>query len=61
MVWLVTIRDQCPFIACKIVLQYGTIPAAEIFLCVAQSLNCTEIHVPNISLADGIIDGLVKE
>ena len=37
------------------------IPAAEIFLNVAQALNCTEIHVPNISLADGIIDGLVKE
>ena len=36
------------------------IPAAEIFLNVAQALNCTEIHVPNISLADGIIDGLVK-
>ena len=37
------------------------IPAAEIFLNVAQALNCTEIHVPNISLAVGIIDGLVKE
>ena len=37
------------------------IPAAEIFLNVAQALNCTEIHVPNISLAGGIIDGLVKE
>ena len=37
------------------------IPAAEIFLNVAQALNYTEIHVPNISLADGIIDGLVKE
>ncbi|MCI7089637.1 MAG: Ppx/GppA family phosphatase [Prevotella sp.] len=36
------------------------IPAAEIFLNVAKSLNCTEIHVPNISLADGIIDTLYK-
>ena len=35
------------------------IPAAEIFLNVAQALNCTEIHVPNISLADGIIDSMV--
>lgn len=37
------------------------IPASEIFLVVASSLNCTEIYVPNISLADGIIDGLYKE
>ena len=37
------------------------IPAAEIFLNVAQALGCTEIHVPNISLADGIIDGMYKE
>lgn len=36
------------------------IPAAEIFLNAAHALNCVEIHVPNISLADGIIDGLVK-
>ena len=35
------------------------IPAAEIFLNVAQALNCTKIHVPNISLADGIIDSMV--
>ena len=37
------------------------IPAAEIFLNVAQALNCTENHVPTISLAAGIIEGLVKE
>ena len=37
------------------------IPAAEIFLNVAQALGCSEIHVPNISLADGIIDGMYKE
>ena len=37
------------------------IPAAEIFLNVVQALGCTEIHVPNISLADGIIDGMYKE
>ena len=36
------------------------IPAAEIFLNVANALKCTEIHVPNISLADGIIDGLYQ-
>ena len=34
------------------------IPAAEIFLNIAETLGCTEIHVPNISLADCIIDGL---
>ena len=58
-----------PLTVAERICQYGLkpdradviIPAAEIFLCVAQSLNCTEIHVPNISLADGIIDGLVKE
>ncbi|MGM9697365.1 MAG: Ppx/GppA family phosphatase [Prevotella sp.] len=37
------------------------IPASEIFLVVANSLNCSEIYVPNISLADGIIDGLYKD
>lgn len=37
------------------------IPAAEIFMTVAQALECSEIHVPNISLADGIIDGLYKK
>ena len=37
------------------------IPAAEIFLNVAQALNCTAIPVPTRSLADGIIDGVVKE
>lgn len=35
------------------------IPAAEIFMTVAQALGCSEIHVPNISLADGIIDSMV--
>ena len=34
------------------------IPAAEIFLNIAKALGCTEIHVPNISLADCIIDAL---
>ena len=37
------------------------IPAAEIFLTVAKALKCEEIHVPNISLADGISDGLSKQ
>lgn len=37
------------------------IPAAEIFMTIAQALGCSEIHVPNISLADGIIDGLYKK
>lgn len=36
------------------------LPAAEIFLTVADALKCEEIQVPNISLADGIIDGLYK-
>lgn len=37
------------------------IPAAELFLTVAGSLGCETIHVPNISLADCIIDGLYKK
>ena len=37
------------------------IPAAEIFLNVANALKCAEIHVPNISLADSIIDGIYKK
>ena len=37
------------------------IPAAELFLTVAGALCCQVIHVPNISLADCIIDGLYKK
>lgn len=37
------------------------IPAAEIFLAAARALRCDTIHVPNISLADSIIDGLYRE
>lgn len=37
------------------------IPAAEIFLMVAKSLNCESIIVPNISLADSIVDGIYRE
>lgn len=36
------------------------IPAAEIFLNVAETLGCDSIQVPNISLADSIIDGLYR-
>lgn len=36
------------------------VPAAEIFLTVAHSLQCDEIIVPNISLADSIVDGLYR-
>lgn len=37
------------------------IPAAEIFLMVAKSLHCDTILVPNISLADSIVDGIYRE
>ena len=37
------------------------IPAAEIFILVAKSLKCTKIIVPNISLADSIVDGIYRE
>ena len=36
------------------------IPAAEIFLLVARSLKCDDILVPNISLADSIVDGIYR-
>lgn len=36
------------------------IPAAEIFLMVASSLKCDAIYVPNISLADSIVDGMYR-
>lgn len=36
------------------------IPAAEVFLTVADALGCNEIQVPNISLADSIVDGLYR-
>lgn len=37
------------------------VPAAEIFLHCAEYLECDTIKVPNISLADSIVDGLYKE
>lgn len=37
------------------------IPAAEIFLLVARSLKCEDIIVPNISLADSIVDGIYRD
>ena len=37
------------------------IPAAEIFLLVARSLKCENILVPNISLADSIVDGIYRD
>lgn len=36
------------------------VPAAEIFLMVARSLACDSIIVPNISLADSIVDGIYR-
>lgn len=36
------------------------IPAAEIFITVAAALGCDAVQVPNISLADSIIDGLYR-
>lgn len=37
------------------------VPAGDIFLTVADALGCSTIRVPNISLADSIIDGLYKD
>ncbi len=37
------------------------VPAAELFMIVAESLGSKKILVPNISLADSIIDGLYKD
>jgi exopolyphosphatase/guanosine-5'-triphosphate,3'-diphosphate pyrophosphatase len=37
------------------------VPAAEIFLMAAEALGCEEIEVPNISLADSIVDGLYND
>lgn len=36
------------------------VPAAEIFMTVASTLDCDSIVVPNISLADSIVDGIYK-
>lgn len=36
------------------------IPATEIFLIAAEALRCNSIIVPNISLADSIVDGLYR-
>lgn len=36
------------------------IPAAEIFLMVVNGLKCDTIYVPNISLADSIVDGMYR-
>ena len=32
-----------------------------VFMTVARSLDCDSIIVPNISLADSIVDGICKE
>lgn len=37
------------------------IPAAEIFIKSCEYLQCDTIMVPNISLADSIVDGLIEE
>lgn len=37
------------------------VPAARIFLDVSKQLGCDEIMVPNISLADSIVDGLYHD
>lgn len=37
------------------------IPAAEIFLMVARSLDCDSIIVSNISLADSIVDDIYRD
>ena len=37
------------------------IPAAEIFLKACEYLKCESILVPNISLADSIVDGIVEK
>lgn len=37
------------------------VPAGEIFLKVTEHLKCDEIIVPNISLADSIVDGLYRD
>lgn len=37
------------------------VPAARVFLDVAKQLKCDDIMVPNISLADSIVDGLYKK
>ena len=37
------------------------IPAAEIFIQASEYLQCEAIMVPNISLADSIVDGLIEK
>lgn len=37
------------------------IPAAEIFIQACEYLQCESIMVPNISLADSIVDGLIEK
>lgn len=37
------------------------VPAAEIFLMACRHLKCNSIMVPNISLADSIVDGLLAK
>ncbi len=37
------------------------IPAAEIYVTAAEALGCSAINVPNISLADSIVDGIKEK
>lgn len=37
------------------------VPAAEVFLAIAESTSAKYVHVPVIDLADGIVDKLYAE
>lgn len=56
-----SIEDRMSHYALKADRADVIVPAARIFLTCAQYLQCQEIRVPNISLADSIVDGLYNK
>lgn len=56
-----TYRERIDFYSLKPDRADVIVPAGDIFLTVADALSCANIRVPNISLADSIIDGLYKK
>ena len=37
------------------------VPAAEIFIMIAQSVNAKKIRVPNVGFADGLINDMAQQ
>ena len=60
--FMAALEKACEVTPIEVSMVFGTdIPAAEIFLKACEYLKCENIMVPNISLADSIVDGLYEK